>query len=662
MNIKGKVHRCFNYCFATIAVAITGTSGMAQDMRFSLNWDEKPVIQAVHNPFKTESAVVLLDGRLLEYVDDAKLGVMLHYTMHKLVKINDEKGIELFSKVYIPVAHGAELTSIKARTISAGGNVVDLPQAKFLDVEEDGGRYKKFAFEGMEKGGEVEFIYSVKKPATFFGVEYYQTSVATQRAEFLLATPSRLVFTVKGYHHFEIDRDTVVNEKRIVTATQDDIPSLENEKYSASAAHAENIQYKLSYNNSKDKNVRLFTWNELAKNVYSSYTTFTEKEEKAAQSFLTGINIPSNASETDKIVLIEDYIKNNINTDDDISSDDASVLDKVIKTKNADNSGTYRLYIALFTKLNLPFQIVYPSKRDELPLDEEFENYKLLNEMIFMFPGTGKFLEPTNKITRYPFIDPYWAATHGLFLKGTSIGTFKTAISSFDTIPIEPYEKNFINLYATIKINADFDTALLHTKQIWLGYGALPYRPAYAYLTTDKIEDFNKETVKDLLKSDEVLNIKVENPAMTDFITEKPLAIEGDIKSTQLLEKAGNKILVKLGEVIGPQVEMYQEKPRQLPVILQFPHALDRHITLVVPDGYSVNNLNDLNFNVVSKTNGEESMGFISSYTVSGNEVKVNIHEFYKQLDYPLSMFEEFKKVINASADFNKVVLVLVKK
>ena len=357
MNIKSKVQRCFNYFIATIAAVFTGIPLMAQDLRFSLNWEEKPIIQTVHNPFKTESAVVLLDGRLLEYIDDSKLGVISNYTMHKLVKIKDEKGIELFSKVYVPVANGSEVLSIKARTISAGGKVVELPQAKFLDVEEEGVRFKKFAFEGMEKGGEVEFIYTIKRPGTFFGIEYYQSSVATQRAEFLLAIPSRLVFSVKGYHHFEIDRDTVINEKRIVTATQDDIPSLENEKYSASAAHAENIQYKLSYNNSKDKNVRLFTWNELAKNVYSSYTTFTEKEEKAAQSFLTGINIPSGASETDKIVLIEDYIKNNINTDDDISGDDAAVLDKVVKSKNADYSGTYRLYIALFTKLNITYQI-----------------------------------------------------------------------------------------------------------------------------------------------------------------------------------------------------------------------------------------------------------------------------------------------------------------
>ncbi|MEI9957560.1 MAG: hypothetical protein WDM90_14975 [Ferruginibacter sp.] len=46
----------------------------------------------------------------------------------------------------------------------------------------------------------------------------------------------------------------------------------------------------------------------------------------------------------------------------------------------------------------------------------------------------------------------------------------------------------------------------------------------------------------------------------------KPLTIEADITTADLLEVAGKKILVKLGEVIGPQEEMYQEKARQLPL------------------------------------------------------------------------------------------------
>ena len=43
-------------------------------------------------------------------------------------------------------------------------------------------------------------------------------------------------------------------------------------------------------------------------------------------------------------------------------------------------------------------------------------------------------------------------------------------------------------------------------------------------------------------------------------------------------------------------------------------------------------------------------------------QADVDVMETYAQLRYELSEFETFKKVINAAADFNKVVLVLEKK
>jgi hypothetical protein len=66
--------------------------------------------------------------------------------------------------------------------------------------------------------------------------------------------------------------------------------------------------------------------------------------------------------------------------------------------------------------------------------------------------------------------------------------------------------------------------------------------------------------------------------------------------------------------------------------------------------------------NITDKNSGTETMGFVSTYTLNGNELKIKLHEFYKQIAYPVTMIDEFKKVINASADFNKIVLILEKK
>ncbi|MES2847866.1 MAG: hypothetical protein V4685_02335, partial [Bacteroidota bacterium] len=291
-----------------------------------------------------------------------------------------------------------------------------------------------------------------------------------------------------------------------------------------------------------------------------------------------------------------------------------------------------------------------------------FENYRLTDDFIFYFPGTGNFVAPAASAMRYPFIPPYWAGTKGLFLKGTTIGSLKTAIASFDSIPMQPYEKNATNMEVRLKMADGMDAVILHSKQILMGYSASPYRPAFNLLPKDRLDEFTKDIVKSISKSENISNIKVENTSYAESSTGKPLTIEADIESPELVEKAGNRYFIKIGDVIGPQEQMYQEKPRKLPIIIQYPHALDREIVFTIPDGYEIKNLSDININVTDNYNGQQTMGFISSYKLNGNELKISIHEFYKVTEYPLAMFEEFRKVINASADFNKVVLIMVKK
>jgi len=107
---------------------------------------------------------------------------------------------------------------------------------------------------------------------------------------------------------------------------------------------------------------------------------------------------------------------------------------------------------------------------------------------------------------------------------------------------------------------------------------------------------------------------------------------------------------------------MYQDKPRQFPMEIDFPHVLERKIKFTIPDGYIVKNADDLTIDHVYKDNGQVTMGFFSSYKMEGNTLTVSIMEEYRKTYYPLSLYEEFRKIINAAADFNKVALVLEKK
>jgi hypothetical protein len=626
------------------------------------DWQTSPRLHEVNHDFGSEGAVIVEEKRTHELRRE-KDDMLLFIYNSKIIKLLTEKGVEMFNKNYIYIPGNAEVLQIKARTIQPDGKIINLPAEKIFEIEEEGKKYKKFAMEGVVKGSEIEYFVAFKKELTTFGIEVFNTSsTPIQHALFTLIVPDHLLFNVKGYNGFNVSKDTVINQKRIITATENNMEVLDDDQYASTTPYQKNVQYKLSYNLDKNKAVRMNTWNELAKTIYQNYNVFTDKELNTIENLYKQLNLAPGLSDEKKIIAVEDYLKTNFNSDENVIGEDGSKIEKILKTKIASRYGLTRLYTGIFQVAGIKTQIVFPSKRDGYPIDETFENYQLIDDLLLYFPTTGNYVDPVDFSQRYPFIQPYYAGTRGLFLKGTTIGDFKTAIASFNDVILLPYEKSYHNHYVQAGFNASMDSVIVHTKQSFLGYPAAAYRPAYQFLSQDKQDEFSKQVVKIIADEDNIKNIKVENSILTDGSKGLPLDISADISSAHLIEKAGNKILLKIGEMIGSQVQMYQEKKRQLPVLIQYPHALDREITFAIPAGYKIKNPDDLNFHITDKTgSGQETMGFVSNYTLKNAAIVVNIHEFYKEISYPLTQFEDFRKVVNAAADFNKVVLVLEK-
>jgi hypothetical protein len=193
------------------------------------------------------------------------------------------------------------------------------------------------------------------------------------------------------------------------------------------------------------------------------------------------------------------------------------------------------------------------------------------------------------------------------------------------------------------------------------GYSAQNFQP---YLDLLNEEDKQKlytnlaEFIGDYI---EVKSLTVKNDHSSDFPV-KPFILDATVYAEEFIDKAGDKYLFKVGELIGPQIEMYQDKERKLPVELQYNHLYKRKITVKIPDGYIVKNLEKLNINQQYSENGEVQMKFVSTYQLNENILTIDIEEFYNKLEIPLDLIETYRKIINAAADFNKVVLIIEKK
>jgi hypothetical protein len=303
---------------------------------------------------------------------------------------------------------------------------------------------------------------------------------------------------------------------------------------------------------------------------------------------------------------------------------------------------------------------VLTGDREDYTIDKNFENWNNTKHILLFFPSTKKFIAPTEVEYRYPWIPPTWTATNGVFCVATTIGNFTTAIAEIKPIPIEDVDRSFVNTDVDLKLDKD-ESMVLNVKHSYGGYAAVNYKMPFVFLPVDEQDKVLKDMIKFGTNSENMLSHSFENKELEQTDPYKPFIINASVKSTNLTETAGDKIIVKIGEVIGDQVEMYQTKPRAFDIDLSYPHTLVRNIHFTVPEGYTIKNLTDLNLNVVHRENDREIMGFVSSYTLKDNLLTISIKESYNLVSYPKKLYEPFQKVINAAADFNKIVLVLEK-
>lgn len=625
-------------------------------------WDENPVYHKLESKYNSESAVTILDKRRIEYVDE-KNEQFIYRTYHRIIQVHDDKGIETFNKIYLGVSDNSDIVDIKARTLTPGGKVKELDKNNIKDLKEsDGNIYKIFAVEGLEKGSEVEYYYTYKRSAYYFGREMMQSSTPCLNASVQIVAPSRLVFECKSYNADVKPVDTLLGEKRFITIQLANLTAIpDGEKYAHVRANIQRIEFKLSYNLSRSSVEKVFTWNELAKRIHEIYTTTTEKENQKIETFVKENSWSKLNTEKEKIVTVENYVKKNFAPREDVNTKEAENLEKIIKNRVTSYTGIVRLYAAIFKTLGIDFQLVLTGDRSEFTIDKNFEFWNTAENHLIYFPTLKKFMAPTRIETRFPWIYHNWGGANGLFCKTTTIGNFTTAIADIKPVPLEDYTSTVSNIEAKVSINTSTDTAEIDIKQIHSGYEAPPFKASFTFGSEEEQKAFIKELVKFGTNSEHVISTKLENTDFESYNENKPFILNAKVKASELVERAGNKLLVKIGEIIGPQVEMYQDKPRQLPIEIEFPHILERKIDFIIPAGYRVKNLDDLILNNVYKENGEITMGFASSYVVEGNVVKIHVTEEYRKINYPISQYEDFKKIINTAADFNKIALVLEK-
>ena len=628
------------------------------------NWDENPKLHDLSADDAKRSEVVIKDKRILEYAFDNQ-DIVMYITRHYIVRVNSDKSIEENNTAYIGMGDGYTLVDVKARSISKDGKVTLLDDKSMKDVDnyEGMGHYKIFAIDGVEIGSEVEYIYTVKEPFKLYGTEYIRVNALHKSVQVDIYSPSYLVFATKSYNGFpDMLTDSSATDKHHVFMEAKNITGFDKELFSGGNGALMRMEYAFAYNTNNDAHARLYTYSDFCQKLFEVLDKGSSKQDrKTAEKVADTLKI-KNLSDEEKIRYVERCIKNSIAVKEDVEGDQYRSLPDIFKNHVCDDLGVIKLYHLVFDAANIKHEIVITSDRFDKPFDGNFDSWTYLQKYLIYFPTTNNYMAPTEVISRYGFVPEDWICQKGLFIHAVTVGDYNTGVGKVKDLQCVEWKKSMSNINADSKFDLDMDVVNVHFKESFTGYEAYSLQPYYSYFSDEERKDFSDKFFKNYFEDAKPTNVKVTGYSESDLFR-NPLVIEADFSTNTLLEKTGSKYLFKIGEIIGPQSELYHDSVRHTPIADHHTHGYHRVLTFEIPEGYKVTNLDAVNMDVHDGTGTDDrTMEFRSTYSTDGNKVTVTIDEDYHQLGYPISMYEQFRKVINASADFNKVVLFLEKK
>ncbi|MDX1651879.1 MAG: DUF3857 domain-containing protein [Brumimicrobium sp.] len=637
--------------------------------RASYDWEENPTLTEVIINDTNTAFIYLKNFESREFFDMDNGSFTEYVLTHRKIKLLSDRGIEGYNKIYLPVESDEEFLIEKARVINSKGKVIELNKKDIKEGfdEESERKYRYFAFEGIDIGSEIEYIFMYNRYPKLTGrLKDVQQNFLQKNYGFEVIAPQRLVIDFKVYNSdlkFQFDSTLLETaEKRKWYFALDSVTALPNQRSSAHSAELIYFGYKLSKNyanNSSD----LYSYGDLSKHVYRNlYETFTKKDEKFLKKLAKKIDFEDDATDFQKARAIEEFVKSNTRIVN-VGFKDGILVEELWQAKILNEIFATKILLSLYDQHEIKCIPGLTSNRFKFKFDKDFELWTFADETVLWFPELDVYTTP-NQFDRIGQMDFECFYNYGLFVKTVDLGGEKFGVGSVEFIPHNKYE----DAGDTLRVVADFAKSGIDDTKFDVYHSISGYKAQYIQPYFEQIEDEEdktemKESLINFLDEDgKVEDLEVENLTIEKYGIE-PVRATGKLTSNAFFEKARDNYLFKVGKLIGPQMEMYSEQERKLPVEEYFTRHYDRVIKFTVPEGYLVKNLEALEMNEsFIDEDGKKVMEFVSTYKQEGNEITVHISEYYKTVYFPLEIFEDYQRVINAAADFNKVTVVFEKK
>lgn len=631
-----------------------------QDLKYAdFKWDTIPFSAYNLEQYGDENVIILASDYCVEYRYNKKGELEMFITVHRKYLVLTDKALDDVNKINISLSEESAIVDMNARYITQDGKVTEVSKnrIKTIDNGENSKNNKLFAIEGASVPGIVEYYYILKRPLIIDNSYYCQWQVPAYNVSFELYCPQNFRFLFKTYNDMPDMEEEFVEDSTMLCYSLflDSVAAMPNERMALNYANFKRIAYSFSYNHNW-KQTRMRTLDDAAAYFYQSYMELNKKETKALTAALKKIPL-KNLNEEEKIRKIELWAKVNIHN---ISTSDprAKDLEFILKNKFANGNGFTRLLIGLYKVADIPFEFVLSCDKSDHYFDPDFNAWNYLEEGLLYFPNVKKYIKPDEFSYRLGYIPTKFQNNYGLFLKIFRLGEVESFKQSIRLIEPVPLKDNMDTMYVKAAISKDGNQVNYHLTRLLHGDISYEYQ-AYYDLINDEAKKEIREAFVKFGDNAIVDNCTVKNTAQEDVLV-KPFIFEAEVH-TDAVNMANDKYIVNIGELIGRQSELYNEKERQQPADAGSLHGYYRLIEFTIPDGYRCEDISVLNMDVVLEDETGISARFTSKAEIIDNTIKVENVEYYNKMEYPLELYDAFKAVINAAADFNKTTLVLTK-
>jgi hypothetical protein len=604
--------------------------------------------------------VMVKDKRSVELVVQNDELSEYHLT-HRIIRLNTNKAIEKNNKYYVYNYGASKVLVQKARVIKPDGTIVELSKEDIQESKNEEGlvEYQYFAFEGIELGSYIEYFDLMIFPPTLSGSTLsIQSSVLKKNVEFDLISPSHIeyqIHCINGLPEFVHDTTALYTRRMVLKLAE--LKPLTDESWSAYAANIQKCYYKFNRNRTSGK-ANFYNYSEVSQQMHERFfAPLTKKELTLVKKFMKDAGTDAAPTKEDKVRSLEKSMKKIAIYDENFQNSED--LTFILSKQAASEEGISKLMINCLRELGMSFELVLTCDRFDNKFLSNFEGYNFLQEYLIYVKDIDKYFS-ASQFHRLGFPPEELAYNNGLFISEVKIGELVTGIGKVKYIQGTAPALSVDRIDTKVSFNDDFSSTEVQLERNCTGYKAFPYQAFLNVMDQEKRKEMQEEYLKYLDPETplEQMTFTNDNP---DELGAKPYIGKATIHSPNFVEKGGENYLFKAGMLIGPQSELYNQAKRETPVETEYKRMYERKMEIVIPAGYFVVNPEDLKI-VVTPDGPKDRTGFTSVYTLKDNVLTVEVKEWYNDCFFPVADYPKYESVINAAADFNKIVLVIQKR